>query len=366
MNVSLNNYNYSYANMLGSGLKHPLFKLVSNIATASSGNPLESEARRISKVALHCLFAAILIIPAGLAWLVGKAFTHFSKTQLNLDSLHLSPPPIEIPRQAPNQLINLRTLSDRFNQLNLKNIQPPTRLPYLKTKLRDLCDWTTTRNNKIFPKSVMQRDLFCQQLTLYLNGIIKKIETGEISKEKESEILLELAEASTRCYPTWLEVSAKLYAEVHNQVESVEIKLLRFLQNYKESLILEYSQKEADVQWHALNYVRNILGLELGLNRVLNNHDPYAAQNDPTFGKSLTKWLFLQMYENANRLISSIHLMIDSQPYDRCYAEFLIKIVQDQGITDATDYVEEHFYSEDFKLNHAGVNLMLRCIGVVK
>ncbi|MBX9744512.1 MAG: DUF1548 domain-containing protein, partial [Chlamydiales bacterium] len=251
------------------------------------------------------------------------------------------------------------------NQLNLSNKRSSSQTSK-KDCLQRLCEWTATENVNLYPDDPGKRKLFCKQLTIFLRGIIKKIESGDVSKDKERDILMELAEASTRCYPTWLEVSAKLFAEVNGQVETVEVKLLRFIQEYKESIILEFCQKEVDAQWHALNYVRNILGDELGLNTTLNAHDPYAAHDDAIFGKGLTKWLFLQRYENVNRLISSVQVMINSQNYDPSYHEFLLNTVRQQGIESPEDYVANHFYSEDYKLNEAGANLMLRSIGIVK
>jgi hypothetical protein len=366
MSLNLNNYSYSYANAIGNTLKQPLFKLVSNIAIASSGKPWESEACRIAKVAFHCLVATLFVIPVGLAWLVGKSIVYFSTTQIDHEGLFLAPPHIEIPQEIESdQLIDIRMLSDRFNQLNLPNERSSSQTSK-QTSLRRLCDWTATENTNLYPDDPEKRKLFCKQLNIFLRDIIKKIESGEVSKDKERDILMELAEASTRCYPTWLEVSAKLFAEVNGQAETVEVKLLRFLQEYKESIILEFCQKEVDAQWHALNYVRNLLGEELGLNTTLNSLDPYAAQNDATFGKCLTKWLFLQRYENVNRLISSIQIMINSRDYDRSYHDFLLNTVKQEGIQAPEDYVASHFYSEDYKLNEAGVNLMLRSIGIVK
>lgn len=366
MDVNLNNYSYSYANTIGSSLKQPLFKLVSNIAIASSGKPLESQAWRITKVAFHCLVAAIFVIPAGLAWLAGKSIVYFSKTQIDHEGLFLVPPQIQTPQELESdQLIDIRVLSDKFNQLNLPNEKSSSQTSK-QDSLRRLCEWTATENAYLCPDDPGKRKLFCKELTIFLRGIIKKIESGEVPKDKERDILMELAEASTRCYPTWLEVSARLFAEVNGQAETVEVKLLRFLQEYKESVILEFCQKEVNAQWHALNYVRNILGDELGLNTTLNAHDPYAGQNDPIFGKGLTKWLFLQRYENVNRLISSVQIMINSQNYDPSYHGFLVNIVKQQGIQNPEDYVASHFYSEDYKLNEAGTNLMLRSIGIVK
>lgn len=366
MDVNLNNYGYSYANAIGSALKQPLFKLASNIAIASIGKPWEKQTSQITKVALHCLVAGVFIIPAGLAWLIGKSITHFSKTQLNHEGLFLAPPQIQVPKELESdQRIDISILSNKFNQLNFVDKRFSSQTSK-QDSLRRLCDWIATENTNLYRDDPAKRKLFCKQLSIFLKGIIKKIESGEISKDKEGDILMELAEASTRCYPTWLEVSAKLYAEVHGQAETVEVKLLRFIQEYKESITLEFCQKEVDAQWHALNYVRNILGHELGLNTALNTHDPYAMQNDPVFGKNLTKWLFLQRYENINRLISSIQTIINSQNYDVSYYDFLVNAVKQQKIKNVEDYVADHFYNENYKLNELGVNLMLRSIGIVK
>lgn len=366
VNVDLNNYSYSYANAIGSSLKQPLFKLVSNIAVASSGKPWESQAWRIAKIAFHCLAAAVFIIPAGLAWLIGTSISHFSKTQIDHEGLFLAPPQIQILQELESdQKIEIRVISDKFKQLNVTE-KRPTDQTSKENCLQRLCEWTATESANVYPDDSGKRKLFFKQLSIPLRGIIKKIELGEVSKDKEKDILMELAEISTRCYPTWLEGSAKLFAEVNNQVETVEVKLLRFIQEYKESITLEFCQNEADAQWHALNYVRNILGHELGLNTTLNAYDPYAEENDRIFGKGLTRWLFLQRYEDVNRLISSVQLMINARNYEPSYHDFLVNVVKQQGIQEPEDYVALHFYSEDYKLNEFGANLMLRSIGIIK
>ncbi len=364
MNINLNDYSYSSANSIGNTLKSPLFKIASNIAIASSGKPWESLAWRIGKIAFHCFVAALFIIPAGLAWFIGKSICYFSKTQIDYDGLYLAPKPIELPQdQESDRYINIMNLSKKFNQLEI--VEDPNQ-PSKKECLIRLCKWTATEDVNIYPNEPDKRKMFCLQLSIFLKGIIKKIESGEVSKDKERDILLELAEASTRCYPTWLEVSAKLYAEVNGTAETVEVKILRFIQEYKESIILEFSQTEAGEQWHALNYVRNILGIELGLNTTLNAHDPYAQKNDPLFSKALTKWFFLQRYENANRLVSGVQTMINSQNYDPTYYDFLVKAIEDHNINNAQDYVAEHFYDENYKLKEEGANLLLRSIGIIK
>ncbi len=366
MNINLNHYSYSYANAIGHTLKQPLFQVITKVASSLNSKPWENRAWRIAKIAFNCLVAAIFIMPAGFAWLAGKAISHFSKTQIDLQSLHLAPEPMQILQEAEvDEAIDIKVLSEKFNQLKIQENVLAGQTSKKDSLLR-LCNWTINQDSNIFPDEGNKRSLFCKQLSVLLQVIIKKLESGKIPKEKEEDILKELAEASTRCYPTWLEVAAKLFAEMNGQSETVEVKLLRFIQDYKETLILNFSQKVLNAQWHALNFVRNILGTELGLNTSLNEHDPYAAKNDATFGKNLTKWLFLQQYENANALISAVQTMINLKAYDASYADLLIKITQDLGIPDPADYVAEHFYTEDFKLNELGVNLMLKMIGVLK
>lgn len=372
MDINSNNYNYSYANTIGSSLKQPLFKLVSNIAIASNGKMWESEILLIIKVAFHFFVAVIFVIPAGLAWLLGKSIVYLSKTQIDHEGLFLAPPQIQIPQEEESdRFINIKELSDKFNQFNLSISSNQTSKEKCSTKkcLSLLCDWIASENKHLFPDNEKKRKMFCKQVTIYLRGIIKKIRSGEIPEDKQKDILIELDRASTKCHPTWLEVSARLFAEVHGQVETVEIKLQRFVQDYKETLILDFCQNKLDVQWHALNTVRNILGKELGLNTALSSLDPYAAQNPETlFDKALIKWLFLQRYEDVNRLILSIETMINSKEHDSSYYDFLLDKVKNKGIKNPQNYVATHFYSEDIipQLNQAGVNLMLKCIGILK
>jgi hypothetical protein len=356
--------NYSYANAIGSSLKQPLFKLVCNIAIASSPKEWESRAKRVAKVAFHCLVAVLFVIPAGFAWVTGKSIAYFSKSQIDHEGLHLVAPAIQIPEEESELAsIDIRMLTAQFDALNLPDKRPSDQTSR-KQCLSRLCEWTATANNNLYPDAPQKRALFCAQLTLFLRGIIKKLESA--SADQKKDILMELAEASTRCYPTWLEVSGRLFAELNGQAETVQVKLLRFLQDYKESIILDFCQNQVDLQWHALNYVRNILGEELGLNTDLNHHDPYAGDKDAVFGKGLTKWLFLQKYENVNRLISAVQTRIN-QDCDVSYYDCLVQTVKDRGIEDPNDYVATHFYSEDgLKLNESGVNLMLRTLGVIK
>ena len=46
------------------------------------------------------------------------------------------------------------------------------------------------------------------------------------------------------------------------------------------------------MQWHALNFVRNILGQKLGFRAESNHYDPYAGHSDRTLAKHLQNGCF--------------------------------------------------------------------------
>lgn len=367
MYFNLNDYGYSYANAIGSTLKQPLFQLISDAAFATERRPWESQASLIKRIAYRCLVVALLIIPAGLAWFAGKAISHFSKIQIDPEGLSLAPPPIKIPEDLESdQAIDIMILAQKFNNLDVEDEISSSRT-HKSESLARLCTWVTTEDEEIYKDNLRKRQLFCKQLSILLKGIIKKLDSNDLTEAKKRSILIELGEASTRCFPTWLQAATKLFAEANGQVGTAEVKLLRLVQDYKELIILEFCQKDAKTHWHVLNFVRNILGRELGLNTDLNAYDPYASQEEgPVFGKGLVKWMFLQRYENVSHLISGVQTMIEAQDYDSSYHDFLVKAMTDRGIPDPEDYVADHFYSDDFKLNELGVNFMLRSIGILK
>lgn len=370
MQINLNNYKHSRINTLGSNLKQPLFKLISNtIISLDQLNSNRCLIWRISNVFIRCLLLAIFIIPAALTSFAGKCLIRLGKTQINYRNLSLAPQEIQLPQIEENDhSIDIKLLSTKFDNLSDLSSEEEK---HKKGSLELLCNKISKNSKSIYPHSEEKRTLFCKEVSIYLKGIIKKLNSGEISEEKERSILLELAEASTRCYPTWLETAARLFGEVNGQSETVEIKLLRIVQEYKEAVILDFCQKEVDAQWHALNSARNIAGKELGLNTSLNQFDPYAMQSSSLFGKSLVKWLFLQRYENVNRLISVVQMKINSQEYDSSYHTFLVEKVRNLGIEDPENYVTENFYSEidcsnDYAINQIGVNFLLKSIGILK
>jgi hypothetical protein len=371
MKVNLNQCNYSQANAVGSALKVPFFGLVRNIAIAATRKEWEATAKVVCRLALHCFIALIFIVPAVLALAVGRVITAFSASKLNHEKLSLAPPAMVVPQEtAEEAAVDLNELSVKYKALGLDDLGK-------ETSLERLCKWINFQNEGIYSDDPKKREMFCKEVSVFLRGIVNKMNTGEISKDKQRDILLELAEASKRCYPTWLTMAAKLYNEVNGRAETPEVKILRMVQDYKETLILEFAQNDvSDGQWHILNFVRNILGFDLGLNTSLNKFDPYAGDSDPVFGKALTKFLFLQRYENVDRLVTSIQANMNLQPYDMSIFEFLVKKLEENGfealvdkkngINIPADYIGAHFYDEEFKITGKGVNFMLKAMEILK
>ncbi len=320
-----------------------------------------TQAQKVAKIALQCFIAAVCVLPAGILWLIGRGICCLSNAQINYAKLSSSPKPIQVVAGATDYNINLMVLYTKYVALGIKeNLEPG------KTSkedcLRLLCNKIQTAHQDIYPDNANKRFMFCQQVSLYLKAILQKMRSGDIDNDKEEQILKELAEASTRCYPTWLQTAYSLYADVHNQEETVPDKLLRAIQEYKESLTLEFVQNELGLQWHALNFVRNILGAELGFDTELNELDPYGGQQDNIFGKALTKWLFLQKYTDVNRLVEAIRTKINAKPFDSSYYDYLVEKVESSQQGD----IQEIFYDENYQLTYEGVSFMLHSMKILR
>lgn len=364
-----NTYGCSYASSIGNACRQPLFYLIIQASTELSRPLLPKEILivKIGKIAIK-LFALILfVIPAGVLSLTGKCITLFAKTQIDHKNLHLTPPSIPIPQEEEiDKTIDINQLAEEYKKMMIdeeNDHKVKSLFNLCKEIIKNLSNDSIAAGSTIYPDDPSKRKYFCTQMTLYLKGILKK--DNELSPDQKKILLSKLADASTVCYPTWFETTKKIYDELFWKNGSVEVKLLNMVQEYKENMILEVSQN-VDYEWHALNFVRNVAGKELGLNTSTNEMDPYATDDDFVFGKKLCKWIFLEKYENVNKLITAIYNRIDIEPYDQSYHDFLLKIIESQGIKDPTDYIAEHFFSEDYKLNQAGVNCMLRGIGILK
>ena len=113
-------------------------------------------------------------MPAGLTWFIGKSIVYFSKTQIDHEGLFLAPPEIKIAENAESdQSIDMMVLSNKFNQLDIPNDRVPDQTSKQNCLFR-LCNWTEIGHNDIYSAKSNKIKLFCQELTSYLRGFIKK------------------------------------------------------------------------------------------------------------------------------------------------------------------------------------------------
>jgi hypothetical protein len=135
--------------------------------------------------------------------------------------------------------------------------------------------------------------------------------------------------------------------------ETVEVKLLRLVQEYKKLLILEVYPYDMN----GLNYARSALGAELGFR-------PFKGDTRSIHSQGLVKCAmrsaFMLKYENVNRLIADVQTMINSRSYDPSFHDELVKQMREKfHIQNPEEYVASHFYTQDLKINDLGVNLLL-------
>lgn len=368
MDININNYNFSPTSHVGNKLKQPLFHLVANVALAASPKPHQHIACVVAKLALHCIVGLVLVVPAGIAWFAGKIIVWFSKTQINHENLSLAPPPFEIPEETEEESqIDVRVLAKRFDAFNDGSIPEYSKK---KSALETICNSVANNDVGEFADNPEKNQLFCKEMKTFLRKIIHQININKVSREMEKEFLVMLAEADNVCAPTWLEAAARIYSQLSGKNLSVVMKLIGLVQEYKELLILEFAQVDAGGEWHVVNYMRNLLGDELGLNMHLNQFDRYAEKKDPVFGKTLCKWIFMQRYEDANRMVEGITNMINSRAYDPTFQDFIVEIIKKQKVEDPEGFVGENFFNNDYEENdyrikECGVNLMLKEIQIL-
>lgn len=354
--MKLDNYNFSYANHVGNVLKRPLAELVVGVALALAPKPHEKIAERVAKIFFRVILAIILVIPAGMAWLLGKAIILCSKTQIDHDQLALTPPPIQLPDVT--NLMHDRLL-EKFNvyfpgiEKNRQEIEHIS---------NSISNWRPDPDSANFNK----HELLNREMKIFLTQIIKKMDAYEVSDDEARTFLTKLADLSTRCPETWHEVIAQFYAQIYDGWKSAIEKLLKMVQDYKEGIILEFGQLKAGTEWHVINFVRNQIGDEVGLNTKLGENDQWASGDDPIFGKSLTKWIFMQTFEDANRMVQAITTAINQGKYDPVFQDLILETIKAKGMEKAEDLVAEHFFTEDYKIKECGVNLMLKEIRILK
>ena len=183
MSIKLSNYDYSHANNIGAQLQTPLPQLGWLMKRCFTCDYWDSGCSRIRKITTTILFVAIALIPASAAYLLGNPFFWISKTKVNFSNIKLAPHPIT-PLQdlQDDQSLNPQKLVNRLSKFNTKNEYND----HIK-KLSKLCN--AKSDTEIFRHEPEKRPLFIKELSIALKGLLKKMETGEISGEGKNHLI---------------------------------------------------------------------------------------------------------------------------------------------------------------------------------
>lgn len=345
----MHNYSYSYANQIGVQLTNPLFKLalktVDQLSQLNNPHPenLDPLPSRIVKVASILFLDLLLLVPATIAYLGGKTLIALSSRKIDRNHLADAPAPLAIP-----------------NEEELRNISLTTSLVDLDSSLWGFCSNITENNSTEY-----------KQLELHLKFIVKKITTPSFDQNRKEMIIERIKLASQKCHPTWFQEAYAISQELVG-ANSVENTLLLYVESYKENLILETSQNELNLQWHALNAVKKLIGAKIGLRPGSSEQDPFSDLPSSVWSGRLIKWFFMQKYQDTNRLVASIKTQIESEHYDPNIFDFLVnKVEEKKNISKekSMNFVIENFYLEDEDFNYhikeEAICFMLKEIGIL-
>ncbi len=357
------------ARELAFNLREPLYDVVFNVVKSAHGGGLETVASRMIKVTFYFFVGLALLIPAGICYLAGKSISYFCKVGINRATLGLAPRAIELPQEIGGSGgVDLGEISRRFD-LQIPNYRPVAGVNYRdrQDSLRRMCNSIMNQDPTAHSAPTEEaRAIFYGQLTVYLRAILARIGSGQLDNDRIRGVLMELASASGRCSITWLQVAERLYQELYNQEQGIDQDVLRCVQTYKGDLALEFCQRDIDASWHLFNLFRNALGGDLGLSTEVSRQDIFLTSNLSWVGKMLFKFVFLEKYENIDRLVGSVHTQMARRECTTADYNFLVGAATRKGIPDPRAYVQEECYTEDLALTQAGVVLMLRDIRVLK
>ncbi len=305
----------------------------------------------VVKKILKAIAVIVLFIPASLLYGLGAISSHVSDTpRIDTSMLHVAPPSLEAP--VKNLGYDLATLQQWFVQEGLSQYQ--TEFNSMVTNIKE-------RNQALIEAHKHLPPTFYDDMTLYLENIIDILQQHP---QRKKDVLKALAEAANACPPTWYE-AAKKQLQLLVSPNVGEVQLLHWIQDMKEELILLFAQNTLGSEWHALNYVRHHVGVELGLSREgLNNDQYFQREEDSRFTKGFIINVFKANFHTDN-LITVLQMKIN-ETYQVYFYDMLKDAIAARGVKDAASYVAENFYENDYvTMKRNGVIMLLKIIGYV-
>jgi hypothetical protein len=291
---------------------------------------------------------------------IHKNFPILVKNNFSKVPQNLKPSKKEL-RDSEN--INIKKILTLWDKVGKKHLSYEEIKNHLNTWLNDVVPNPkkyTHIDEKLAP-------LAAKQLEKNLKLIINLITTKDIHNDKLEETILNLYSSSKVCSPTWIEVVDQEYKK--HKGGSVEDRILMYVQKIKEETILAFSQKILNLEWHSLNYMRQLFKNELGLGEVLYDtitilkwYQYILISLGITFGqyerfsKKNCRIFFYRNFSHE-RLIKQLEKKINMDTLGNCdpdistYLESCaIKHAKKEGIDvtsndfDSANYVYENFY----------------------
>lgn len=366
--MNIDYYGYSYADHIGRTLSEPIDTVFTHIKNSWETHGLISKIRLV----WHSVIAAIIFVPCGAAWLVGRAFSYCAASKIDLQGLESMPAVINMNPDLGSRYIDISYLREC-----LRYTANPEGLKYKINKII----------NRNYYDDNGKNNLAKAQFDVFIKAIVKKMtEVGPtaLTNDQKGAIVERLANAADLCLATWVEVSGKIYFEIYGNADSAESKILRLVQDYKEAIILQILQVDLNRnQWHTLNKARQIFGAEFGLDQTLEKFDTYA--HDPNYKAALLspsdvdyiRNEFYRQYSDVNRLVEAVQTKINmGLPLEiyKSYSGLLKEIAKEHGITTERgyrgnridDFITQKCFTPDSQIKLEAVNLMLRHIGLIK
>lgn len=353
--MDINQYGFSRASELGQTLSAPLDRSISNIKS-SLRDTFSFQLRAIIGViqlVWYSVIGAITFIPYVPFWVAGRVISPFASSKINFRGLHYKPMEIDLNPVLDTSRVDLNYLKNCIGKENIGNVGSVIAL---------------ARGGGGEPQ---------KQYAIFVKAIIKKMMEGNLTQDQKVTIVKRLAEATTHCFPTSVETAGKIYFELYGG-DDVDTKILRMVQDYKESIILEILEVDLNYsQWHVLNHARAALGSELGLDKSLVEFDGntrywgYLSPGTVMFVRDM----FYQRYANVNHLVEAVQTRINMSPPKEVYAvysEILKQIAKDNGLrnepgrNNIDDFVTTQCFNEDYSIKSEAVNMILRKLDIIK
>lgn len=299
-----------------------------------------------------------------------ESIRDFTGPSLLRDKISKSPLPIASPTLVVSNTHNIDSIVTIWEKVG------KTHVDYDKIR-NHLDDWlknTVPVPDKYTFISQKRAPQAAADLQNYLGHIIQIIEDGKISDDRAEQVILALYDASIVCPPTWLEVALKQY-EILKGGDGAEQRVLNYVQQIKEDLIIDFTSTLEDVEWHALNYMRWLVGKELGLDVSHLKYDSAVINKIiPQYSKSVCLKIFHEHYTPdalINGMITKINLdkLGNFDPELALYLENAgVKKAKEEGIDvdsdefDSAMYVLESYYVEKdggYMINELGATQLL-------